>query len=109
MPQDITIKIIDRDGIPHEVQAPTDMNMNVMELCKAYDLPVKGECGGMAMCATCQVYVLSNHKLPEPTDDELGMLDQAFFVKNNSRLGCQLHLSSDMEGLKVQLAPENDG
>jgi 2Fe-2S ferredoxin len=39
----------------------------------------------------------------------LGMLDQAFFVKNNSRLGCQLHLSSDMEGLKVQLAPENDG
>ena len=106
---DIKVTIIDREGLAHELEGPTDMNMNIMELCKSYDLPVKGECGGMAMCATCQVYVLSNHKLPEPTDDELGMLDQAFFVKNNSRLGCQLHLSSDMEGLKVQLAPENDG
>jgi 2Fe-2S ferredoxin len=32
------------------------------------------------------------------------MLDQAFFVKSNSRLGCQIHISSELEGLKVQLA-----
>jgi len=105
---DIKVTIIDREGQAHELEGPTDMNMNIMELCKAYELPVKGECGGMAMCATCQVYVLSDHALPEPSDDELGMLDQAFFVKNNSRLGCQLHLSPEMDGLKVQLAPEND-
>jgi 2Fe-2S ferredoxin len=36
------------------------------------------------------------------------MLDQAFFVKDNSRLGCQLHLSEAMDGLKVQLAPETE-
>ena len=105
----ISIRIVDRNGVENTYQAPTDTGLNLMDFCRAVELPVKGECGGMAMCATCQVYVLSNHKLPEPTDDELGMLDQAFFVKNNSRLGCQLLLSSDMEGLKVQLAPENDG
>jgi 2Fe-2S ferredoxin len=40
----------------HELQAPTDMAMNIMELCKAYELPVEGTCGGMAMCASCQCY-----------------------------------------------------
>ncbi|MBM3938485.1 MAG: 2Fe-2S iron-sulfur cluster binding domain-containing protein [Sphingomonadales bacterium] len=104
----IHITIIDRKGEENTFEAPTDMGLNLMELCKANEVAVKGECGGMAMCATCQVYVLSDHALPEPSDDELGMLDQAFFVKNNSRLGCQLHLSPEMDGLKVQLAPEND-
>ena len=43
---DITIKIKDRDGKVHEVAAPTDMNINMMELCKIYELPVEGICGG---------------------------------------------------------------
>jgi 2Fe-2S ferredoxin len=60
----------------------------------------------MALCATCQVYVLSEHTLSEASDDELAMLDQAFFVKSNSRLGCQIHLNPDLQGLKVALAPE---
>jgi 2Fe-2S ferredoxin len=50
------------------------------------------------------MYILSDHTLPERNDDEEAMLDQAFFVKGNSRLGCQLHLANDMQGLKVQLA-----
>ena len=43
---DIKVTIIDREGESHELLGPTDMNMNIMELCKAYDLPVEGECGG---------------------------------------------------------------
>lgn len=101
----IHITVIDREDQQHELEAPTDMNMNLMELCKAYELPVEGTCGGMALCASCHVYVLSDHPLPEPTDDELAMLDSAFFVKDNSRLGCQIKLRDDMDGLKVQLAP----
>jgi 2Fe-2S ferredoxin len=104
----IKITLIDREGNEHELDGPTDMNMNLMELCKAYELPVKGTCGGMALCSTCQVYILSDHELPEMTEDEENMLDQAFFVKDNSRLGCQLHLSEAMDGLKVQLAPETE-
>jgi 2Fe-2S ferredoxin len=104
---DIHISITDRDGFLHNITAPTDMNLNLMEVCKLHDLPVKGECGGMAMCATCQVYVESDHPLPEPSEDELAMLDQAFFVKNNSRLGCQIHMNPQLDGLIVRLAPEN--
>lgn len=103
---DIKITVIDRENVTHELIGPTDMGMNLMELCKAYELPVKGECGGMAMCATCQVYVESDTELPAQGDAELDMLDQAFFVKSNSRLGCQIHLHPEINGLVVRLAPE---
>ena len=103
-----TITVIDRDDQPHALEAPTDMGLNLMELCKSYELPVKGTCGGMALCASCHVYVLSGHALPEPTDDELNMLDQAFFVHPNSRLGCQIKLKDELDGLQVKLAPDAD-
>jgi 2Fe-2S ferredoxin len=108
MAQDIKVTIIDRENIIHELVAPTDMNMNIMELCKSYDLPVKGECGGMAMCATCQCYLESQTDLPEQSDAELDMLDQAFFVKQNSRLGCQIQIDNAIDGIVLRLAPEND-
>ena len=104
--QDVKVTIIDREGEKHELQAPTDMNMNIMELCKAYELPVLGECGGMAMCATCQCYLESETNLPEQSDDELDMLDQAFHVEDNSRLGCQIQISDDVDGIVLRLAPE---
>lgn len=103
---EISVTIIDREGVEHELVGPTDMNMNIMELCKAYELPVKGECGGMAMCATCQCYLESDTELQEQSDDELDMLDQAFFVKSNSRLGCQIQLSDEIDGIVLRLAPE---
>lgn len=102
----IKITIIDRDDIRHELEAPTDMNMNMMELAKAYELPVKGTCGGMALCSTCHMYILSDHELPEMSEDEEDMLDQAFFVEDNSRLGCQVRLTDAIDGLEVKLAPE---
>ena len=103
---DVTIKITDREGVVHEVQAPTDMAMNLMEVCKAYELPVEGTCGGMAMCASCQCYVTSDTKLPEMGVDEDLMLAEAFYVEDNSRLGCQLPITPDLDGLEVTLAPE---
>jgi len=104
----IKITVVDREDQVHELDAPTDMNMNMMELCKAYELPVEGTCGGMALCSTCHLYILSDHDLPEMSEDEEDMLDQAFFVEDNSRLGCQLRLTDALEGLKVKLAPVGD-
>lgn len=106
---DVTITITDRDGVSHTVEAPTDMNMNLMELVRSYELAPEGTigvCGGMAMCASCQCYVESDHELPEMSPDEDTMLSQAFNVQDNSRLGCQLHLTESMDGLQVTLAPE---
>lgn len=104
----VMITVIDREGISHEIDAPTDMNFNLMEICKASELPVEGTCGGMALCASCHVYVLSDHELAEASEAEEDMLDQAFFVENNSRLGCQIKISDEINGLKVQLAPVSE-
>ena len=107
---DINIKITDRDGVTHEVQAPTDMNMNLMEVIRSYELAPEGTigiCGGMAMCASCQCYVKSSHELPEMSDDEDAMLAEAFNVEDNRRLGCQIHMTPELDGLEVEIAPES--
>ncbi len=101
----IKVTIIDREDQAHEIEAPTDMSLNMMEIAKAEDLPVEGTCGGMALCASCHCYVQSDHDLPEASDDEEDMLDQAFFVEDNSRLSCQLKLTNDLDGLVIKLAP----
>ena len=109
MPQDVTIKITDRNGVLHEVLAPTDMNMNVMELIRSYELAEEGTvgiCGGMAMCASCQCYVLNDVLKTERNDDEEAMLADAYHVKDNSRLGCQIHLTEELDGLELEIAPE---
>ncbi|MCH2214841.1 MAG: 2Fe-2S iron-sulfur cluster-binding protein [Flavobacteriales bacterium] len=104
----INITVIDREGESHNLEAPTDMNMNLMEVCKSYELPVKGTCGGMAMCASCHCYIESDHDLNEASDDEEDMLDQAFFVEENSRLGCQIFVEDSLDGLVVRLADESE-
>jgi len=101
----INISIIDREGERHETEAPTDMNFNVMEICKAMELPVEGTCGGMALCASCHCYVETDNSLPDMSEDEEDMLDQAFFVEDNSRLSCQLPITDDLDGLVIRLAP----
>jgi len=101
---DISIKITDRNGTLHEIQAPTDMAMNIMEIVKSYELAEEGTigvCGGMAMCASCQCYVNSNHELPEMSPDEDLMLAEAFYVEDNSRLGCQIHITPALDGLEI--------
>ena len=101
----IKIKITDREGEKLEIEVPTDMGFNLMEIFKANELPVEGTCGGMALCSTCHCYVLSEHELTQPSEDEEDMLDQAFFVEPNSRLGCQIQLKPKHDGLHVKLAP----
>ena len=107
---DIKIRITDREGATHNVLAPTDMAMNLMELARTHELAPEGTigvCGGMAMCASCQFYVLNDTKLSKIQDDEEAMLSEAFYVKDNSRLGCQIQIIPEMDGLEVELAPES--
>lgn len=108
MALDVNIKITDRHGVTHDIVAPTDMSMNLMEVMRSYELAEDGEigvCGGMAMCASCQVYVLNDFPLEEMGDEEDAMLAEAYHVKDNSRLGCQIHITEELEGLEVEMAP----
>jgi ferredoxin len=104
----IQITIIDRKGVSSVHDAPTDMNLNLMEFMKAAEYPVKGTCGGMALCSTCHIYIESNHQLPPMSEDEEIILDQAFFVNNSSRLGCQIGIQENLDGLIIRIAPDDE-
>ena len=76
---DININIIDRERNKHSIVVPTDMNMNLMEACKSYEFPIEGIWGGMAMCASCHVYVNSDSLLDDVSEDEINaMLDDSY-------------------------------
>ena len=110
MANDVNIQITDRDGTTHDVLAPTDMALNLMEVIRLFELAPEGSigvCGGMAMCASCQCYIISSHKLNEKSEDEDAMLSEAFNVKQSSRLGCQIQITNELEGLEIKLAPED--
>jgi 2Fe-2S ferredoxin len=107
--QDVNIKVTDRNGITHDVVAPTDMAMNLMEVVRSYELAPEGTigiCGGMAMCASCQCYIKSETKLPEISESEGAMLAEAFYVEDNSRLACQIQMTPALNKLEIVLAPD---
>ena len=102
----ININIIDRERNKHSIVVPTDMNMNLMEVCKSYEFPIEGICGGMAMCASCHVYVNSDSLLDDVSEDEKAMLSEAFNIKSSSRLGCQIQITKELDGMTFEIAPE---
>jgi len=65
-----------------------------------------GACGGSCACSTCHIIVEDGDmfdKMEEPSDDENDMLDLAFGLTETSRLGCQVLMSKDLDGLVVKL------
>jgi 2Fe-2S ferredoxin len=57
------------------------------------------------MCASCQCYILNDVVALERNPDEDAMLCEAYHVKDNSRLGCQIHLTEELQGLELEIAP----
>ena len=100
------LRVVDRDGVEHEVEAKT--GLKVMENLRELDYGVAAICGGMCSCATCHVYVDEEWvaKLPAPMSDEGDMLGDLTSRRENSRLSCQIVLNDTLSGLKVQIAPE---
>ena len=100
------LHVTDRDGAEHELEGTS--GWSVMEIIRENNLPIEAACGGCCACATCHVYVEPEWlgRLDEPSADEGMMLDEAFEVRDNSRLSCQIKYSDALDGLKVTLAPE---
>ena len=100
----ITIYVVDLEGVEHTIEAPTDMSLNLMEAIKFNELQIKATCGGMALCATCNVIIKSDHLIPLMEEPEEAMLDEAFLLDiPNSRLSCQIPITQNLNGLIVQL------
>lgn len=104
----IILRITDRRDNRFEVKVPTDMGLNLMQVIRAYEFEPEGTvgvCGGVAMCSTCQCYIENDVKVPERKELEAATLSRLQHVKPNSRLGCQIPITKDLEGLEIALAP----
>jgi len=101
---DIKIHVQNPDDTITTLDAPTDMGLSLMEFLKGNDYDILATCGGMALCATCHVEVITGFdNLPEISDDEYAMLDTLPNITDTSRLGCQLKLADAMNGITVKI------
>jgi 2Fe-2S ferredoxin len=100
------LRVIDRDGQEHEVDAKA--GLKVMETLRELDYGVAAICGGMCSCATCHVYVDADWqaRLPAPMSDERELLTELAHTEDNSRLSCQLEFTLELAGLRVTIAPD---
>ena len=100
----IKLTVIDRDESTKEIEIPEGINLNLMEVLKAFEYNILATCGGMALCATCHIQVLEGlDQLPEPQDTELDMLDTLPDATSESRLACQLKVNEQLEGITVKI------
>tara|TARA_Y100000588_G_C13669001_1_gene675415 strand:+ start:159 stop:479 length:321 start_codon:yes stop_codon:yes gene_type:complete len=98
------ITYIEFNGKSHTIDVAN--GLSVMEGAVQNDIPgIDADCGGGMACATCHIYVKEDwfNKIPQKTDGEEDMLDQAHEPKSNSRLSCQIVVSDELNGLVVNL------
>lgn len=94
---------IDPDGTRHEVDAP--VGLSVLEIAHKHGIDLEGACEGSLACSTCHVIVDPDwfDKLDEASEEEEDMLDLAFGLTHTSRLGCQIKMTEELDGLVVTL------
>ena len=100
------ITFIDPDGARHDVDGSAGETL--LEVARCHDIDIEGACEGAMACSTCHVIVERRafKKLPNPEEDEEGMLDLAFGRTRTSRLACQVTLSEDTDELAVKVAEQ---
>ncbi|KAF5660432.1 2Fe-2S iron-sulfur cluster binding domain-containing protein [Fusarium heterosporum] len=102
--EELYVTFIEKDGT--ENKFAVSEGDNLLDIAQANDLEMEGACGGSCACSTCHVIVTEDEyfdKMPEPEDDENDMLDLAFGLTETSRLGCQVKMTKEMDGLVVKL------
>ncbi|MDX2158654.1 MAG: 2Fe-2S iron-sulfur cluster-binding protein [Hyphomicrobiaceae bacterium] len=98
------ITFIQQDGKSQVVNA--EPGLTVMEAAKKNLVAgIEAECGGACACATCHVYVdpAWMAKVGKPSEMEADMLDFAFDVRDESRLSCQIKVTSELDGLVLRV------
>jgi len=98
------ITYIEYGGKSHTIDVANELT--VMEGAVQNDIPgIDADCGGACACATCHVYVDKKwfNKLPKAEEAEIDMLDVAFEPKKFSRLGCQISVTDELDGLVVKM------
>ncbi|KAI2629263.1 ferredoxin [Hypomontagnella submonticulosa] len=102
--EELYVTFVDKDGKEHKIAV--SKGDNLLDIAQANDLEMEGACGGSCACSTCHVIIMDDEyyeKMPEPEDDENDMLDLAFGLTETSRLGCQVVMTKELDGLRVKL------
>jgi len=91
------------DGTHRQVEAP--VGLSVLEIAHRNQIDLEGACEGSLACSTCHVIVEPEdfERLKDPTEDEEDMLDLAWGLTETSRLGCQIIMTDELDGLTVKL------
>lgn len=100
----IQVKFIEADGREIVVDAPEGQSL--MQVALDNDVTgILGDCGGACSCATCHCYIAEEFesRIPEASSIEKSILEISTDVQANSRLGCQVTVTKDLEGLVVRL------
>ncbi len=99
------ITFVNKDGNESVIDAP--LGLSVLEIAHRNRIDLEGACEGSLACSTCHVVVDDVYfdRLAEPSEDEEDMLDLAFGLTHTSRLGCQIIITDDLDGLRVTLPP----
>lgn len=94
---------IQPDGTRLEVEAPE--GLSVLEIAHRNKVELEGACEGSLACSTCHIVVAPEwyDKVDPASEDEEDMLDLAFGLTSTSRLGCQIIMKQDLDGLVVTL------
>ena len=100
------ITFVSPDGTSIKVQAKC--GQSILEVAHENDIDIEGACEGSLACSTCHVIIESSwySKIKSPSEDEEDMLDLAFGLTKTSRLGCQIEVTKDLDGLVVSLPSE---
>jgi len=102
--EELHVTFIDKEGDEHTFEV--SKGDNLLDIAQANDLEMEGACGGSCACSTCHVIVEDEElydKMSELDDDENDMLDLAFGLTETSRLGCQVIMTKELDGLRVKL------
>ena len=99
----VNINWIRRDG--SKFVTPAKLGANLLRVAQKYELEIEGACEGVCACSTCHCIMEPKvyDSLPEPSETEEDMLDQAFGLTPTSRLGCQVIVTKELEGITIKL------
>lgn len=99
----VNVTYVDKNGNKKHIRGK--VGDNLMYLAHRHEIEMEGACEASLACTTCHVYVIGHFlsKLPTPEEKEDDLLDLAPFLKENSRLGCQIVLTKELDGLEIHL------
>jgi len=100
---EVVIKWLRKDG--SIMPTKCELGESLLQVAHEYEIELEGACEGVCACSTCHVILEDDvfNKLPEASEDEEDMLDQAFGLTPTSRLGCQVKIEKHHEGMTVKI------